>query len=126
MEDQLQNKLVEILSQIQQGVKQAGSFAMEQLPDIAQQYVLWGRVSNTVTCLFILLFVVIFGTISYKVWSKPWFDTYNDVAGSCWAIRTIIPCFCVISVVILMKTIDWMVWFAPKVWLLKELSILIK
>lgn len=44
MNGQLQAKMVEILTTIQRGTETAGTFAMEQLPDIAQQYVLYGRV----------------------------------------------------------------------------------
>ena len=56
MNEQLQAKLVEILSGIQAAVKAAGDFALEQLPDIAYQYIAFGRAYYT----FIII-LAIFG-----------------------------------------------------------------
>ena len=44
MKDELQLKLTEILTAIQVGVSKTADFTLEQLPDIAQQYLLYGKV----------------------------------------------------------------------------------
>lgn len=129
MNEQLQEKLVEILSQIQQGVKQAGSFTLEQLPDIAQQYVLWGRVSNVVTCSFLLLMVIFCFTLAYRSYVKPWFGkSYGErvIDTTCVGTRVLSPVFGVMILAIFIKELDLMVWLAPKVWLIKEIATIIK
>ena len=58
MKDALQLKMVEILTAIQSAVGKSADFALEQLPDIAQQYVLYGRVWSTIAVLVSLAFLV--------------------------------------------------------------------
>jgi hypothetical protein len=48
MKEELQGKLVEILTQIQSTVGQAKDFTLQQLPDIAQSYIYYGVVSSVV------------------------------------------------------------------------------
>jgi len=131
MSEQLQNKLVEVVSQIQQAVSQSSSFVLEQLPDIVQQYVLWGRVSTALTSLCLLFAVYFFYYFSYKVWKKPMMDTnifsgveYNSEV--CWLLRCALPAAAIGFSIWFAKTLDLMVWLAPKVWLIKELAALIK
>lgn len=50
MKDALQLKMVEILTAIQSAVGKSADFALEQLPDIAQQYVLYGRCGAQPAC----------------------------------------------------------------------------
>lgn len=129
MNEQLQEKLVEILSQIQQGVQQAGSFALEQLPDIAQQYVLWGRVSNIVTCSLLLILSLSCFYICFKACTKPWYGVYygvERVSDSCWSVRWLSCSIGLIFFTIFIAEINLMVWLAPKVWLIKEIATLIK
>jgi hypothetical protein len=46
MNEQLQVQMASILASIQEATGKASDFAMGQLPDIAQQYLTYGRVSN--------------------------------------------------------------------------------
>lgn len=126
MKEELQTKMVEILSSIQTAAGKASDFALEQLPDIAQSYVAYGRASVTLSIIMsvALLFAVawLFKWTHHKVSKEDydaviWFPT--GLAGS------IAAMFLTINLFIDSKT-AMLVWFAPKVWLLKELASLIK
>lgn len=129
MNEQLQAKLVEILSGIQSAVKAAGDFALEQLPDIAYQYIAYGRAYYTfLTILAIVgiaiglwLFIrkAIYGEQRDRSYS--WSD--NRSAALAGGIGLIFVSF-FIFVANVSNTI--MVWFAPKIWLIKEIAALIK
>lgn len=129
MNEQLQTKLIEIVSEIQSGVKTAGNFALEQLPDIAQQYVAYGRFSLTlyIVLAIVLVLLALFGVIKLCKWSAlSYVEQPNEpvyaitIVGSGLAGILGVMVFCVnVSEFIL-------VWTAPKVWLIKELAHLIK
>lgn len=117
MEKELQGKLVEILSSIQAATGKASDFAMEQLPDIAQSYVVYGRVYMTA----IIVFAVVFAL--FLCWMGSRFS--KESGGMSWLASGFAS---VVPFVILLTTISdmFLVWFAPKVWLLKELAQLVK
>lgn len=129
MNEQLQAKLVEILSGIQSATKAAGDFALEQLPDIAQSYVMYGRVTGLFySAAWLAAFVCSWRVaLKYGYFSKApnqygmWPDT--RIAVVVFGTFAIVVCG-----VISMYTIGSaaLVWFAPKVWLLKELASLVK
>jgi hypothetical protein len=136
MNEQLQGKLVEILSGIVTATKAAGDFAMEQLPDIAQSYVMYGRAVATASFLSMLAFfcVSLFVALRYGYLNKSavmktgyytvgsWTDerTAAAIGGTVASIAS----FAVLTGATLPSLL--LVWFAPKVWLLKELSGMIK
>lgn len=120
MNEQLQSKLVEILTSIQSAVKQGGDFAMEQLPDIALQYVAYGRATYTLRVLIGLLgiaFLVSITKAARKALNNedPW-PLLVYLFGSLGIALTLVyntgPAL--------------MVWFAPKIWLIKEFAELLK
>ena len=125
MKDELQLKLVEILTAIQVGVGKSADFALEQLPDIAQQYVLYGRVWGTASVLWWLAALASsawvalrYGFLSKKVnsWGE-WTDgrVAAAMSGTGAALIT--------SYILLWEArAAMLVWFAPKVWLLKEVA----
>ena len=129
MKDELQLKMVEILTAIQVGVGKSADFALEQLPDIAQQYVLYGRVWHTASVLWWLAILASsvwvalrFGFLSKKVnrWDK-WTDgrVAAAMSGTGAALIT--------SYILLWEfRAAMLVWFAPKVWLLKEVAGLVR
>lgn len=131
MNEQLQAKLVEILSGIQAAVKAAGDFALEQLPDIAYQYISYGRaLSLVVMIITVLLFVIglwlcikkaIYGTQKDQYYNYGWSDNRSAALVGGGALLFV---SCIIFTINLSNTM--MVWFAPKVWLIKELAVLIK
>lgn len=126
MEKELQSKLVEILSSVQSATKAAGDFALEQLPDIAQSYVLYGRVFSLVTiviCLLVLLALVWVFRVTLKATRAGTVDDVVWVPGG--IVGAIVS---VVTVVILLESLQSaiLVWVAPKVWLIRELASLIK
>lgn len=123
MNEELQNKLVEILTGIQEGVRASSTFVLEQLPDVAQQYLLYGRLVESV---YILVFCVFLPFLALKAWKightieeeeprefvcglSVLAGTFSFVIGFSSGIKEFI-----------------LVFFAPKVWLLTELAKLIK
>lgn len=157
MKDELQTKLVEILTSIQNAAGKAGDFAMTQLPDIAQQYVAYGR-AYTVAFAIVGLAIFCLGfwamhlvnkrvraadkrfeedlaawrhrkeeetkRAGYFYESEPYRHRYfesMDVAPIQYA-----P-FLIGAVIFFLNLSGLLlVWFAPKVWLLKEIATLLK
>lgn len=128
MKEELTSKFVEILTSVQNAVGKAGDFAMEQLPDIAQSYVIYGRINNTLS-LIILLVVCIFSIWSVlKISRNPKLDQWDD-----WSIPTILSLIffgfsgvVTFFYIFVCMSSTILVWVSPKVWLLKELTELIK
>lgn len=126
MTTELQGKLVEILSSIQVAASKTADFALEQLPDIAQQYVMWGRVTMTLTS---GISALLFGLCAYYL-----FSTYMRGRRDEPLHEVEIPVMIGSFIVGLLSFLSWalsfsetlMVWVAPKVWLLKEIASLIK
>ena len=117
MNEQLQGKLVDILGSIQSATTAAGDFAMEQLPGIAMQYVAYGRIVHTTglaagIALACAVFVVL--------WAKRdcLFDNLRPAPLFVFFVATLLTAVNAGPAVL--------VWFAPKVWLLKELSSMLK
>lgn len=141
MKDELQLKLVEILTSIQTAAGKASDFALEQLPDIAQSYVAYGRVLYTSGLFFTFLMIVAGIVLAYLGIKKQsdvekqfkeehgpkarmgYFDKYDGFAH-----------FFPAGVLALIGVTGFglvlpgafLVWISPKVWLLKEIASLLK
>lgn len=125
----MQDKLLEIVTQIQSGIMLAKDFAVEQLPDIAQSYVMYGRVSVTFGFITALLALIagIFGIYYFSVKRKDtdnwgnwlWFRTFGTMMSGLFS-------FVFAFVASLSASNFFLVWFAPKVWLLKEIATMLK
>lgn len=134
MEKELQLKLVEILTAIQTAAGKASDFALDQLPDIAQQYVVYGMVVAAVKVLALALPTVAAGYYAWWAYRNPWYSTYswhrdqNVRADSNYMAMWIagVACFVFAGMVFAAIADGALVWFAPKVWLLKELAALVK
>ena len=123
MNDQLQTQLANILASISTGIQATGSFVLEQLPDVAQQALVYGRITNTIGLVVALILLVV--TISYIRWIRRL--TYNDygprdvpiILAMMGALITTIALGAAVPATVL-------VWFAPKLWLLQQFSQLVK
>lgn len=131
MKDELQGKLVEILTSIQNAAGKAGDFAMGQLPDIAQSYVAYGRAMSIFSLALgmVLLALAIWAFLGVRAHIR---ESGNDFLESNPAV--VMPGGMFIFFTGLVGSIQLkagmsdaaLVWFAPKVWLLKEMAALLK
>lgn len=140
MKEELQSKMVEILGSIQSATGKMSDFAIEQLPDIAQSYIAYGRTWSVITLCMSL------GIIALAVWmvfmgrravakdrslesnSTAFYTKYGRLQDD--GIRFFLP-GALIAMFGVMFTVfsaqfAVLVWMAQKVWLLKEIAGLIK
>jgi len=125
MKEELQGKLVEILSSIQAAAGKASDFAMDQLPDIAQSYVAYGRAANTIGALLMLALAVTALLVALKLHAiKSKTDEYYD------GFYVWFPALFAVGIpsgLFLMALPQvLLVWLAPKVWLVKEIARMLK
>jgi hypothetical protein len=124
MKEELQNKAVEILTSIQTTVSGAKDFTLAQLPDIANQYITYGIVSNVTYSVGALIIATVCCWIACWCLRGMRIRDSETLFGGMMA-STIVGLFFLYNFIVgLEETI--MVIFAPKVWLILELSKLIK
>ncbi len=117
MNDELKNKSVEILTQIQQAVQSGAEVAGQQIPDIARQYVVYGLAWNWSVALFFAVVIVLFYR-QIRLWESNNADLDSFPLIVCLALL-FVPLFIYVRAALL-------VTLAPKVWLIKEIADLIK
>lgn len=130
MNEQLQGKLVEILGGIQEATKAAGDFAMEQLPEIAQTYVTYGRVQTLLDLAVSVAFIVagacaLFGVRAHLKKAGDFLDAEPIVVVFGLAGGGIATLFGVLWAKNAAASAA-LAWVAPKVWLLRELAGMLK
>ena len=124
MKNELEPKLVEVIGQLQGAVMKASDFAIQQLPDVVQSYILYGRVNNLFTLVFEL--ALLYGC--WRFYKLPVEEiSYGDDEVAV-IIKTMFSGTVGVATLILMpftvqETV--LVWAAPKIWLIKELGKLI-
>lgn len=120
MNDELQKHVADLLLMLKNGIEKGSQVAGEQLPDLAMQYVLWGRVYMTFMSVASVSVAAFIAYRANKLAKEEDIDPFYVwmLAGGCIAI-------CLTP---LMATLPetLMVWFAPKVWLLKEIAQVLK
>lgn len=132
MKDELQGKLVEVLDSIQAATAKAGDFAISQLPDIAQQYVMYGRVRSAIGAIVFLLLAGALLLVARWAYKNPWntspfsWDRDKKRSDSNEMAMVVPPIIAVGIVITTVLSFDYLVWLAPKVWLIKELATLIR
>ena len=132
MKEELQLKLVEVVTSIQAAAGKAGEFALTQLPQIAQEYVIYGRVKTAVLTLLLLLLGGILLCAAVWAYKKPWNSSPYSIdreklrSESNYVVIGFGTAFGTLFTVIAILSFDYLVWFAPKVWLIKELANLIR
>ena len=112
-----------MIGQLQEAVMKASDFAIQQLPDVVQSYILYGRISNLLTLM--LEIAILYGCWRlYKlpVKESPYGDDVAVViktifSGTVGGIALFFALFSIQETVL--------VWAAPKIWLIKELGKLI-
>lgn len=128
MNSELQTQLVSILAAIQRATSASADFALTQLPDIAQQYVMYGRISSLWTTTALLAAAAAMFYVSRWAYKNPWYedrfyhaDRKQRTEGNC-AVIAILAAVGTVLLLIAVTTFNWMVWVAPKVWLLRALA----
>lgn len=123
MQQEMLNRADSIISSIGIAASKASDLALEggqvvvqQIPEIAQHYILYGRAVNSMYV--IISFVLLY--IAYHLFSHSTREDILQIFGA-------IVCM-IYSVVIFAEHIKsfFMVWFAPKIWLLIEVVNLVK
>ena len=122
-EHELEPKLVEVIGQLQGAVMKASDFAIQQLPDVVQSYILYGRINN----LFILMFEIAILYGCWRLYKLPVKESYYD-GDEAALLKSMfsgaVGCFTLIlAIFTIQETV--LVWAAPKIWLIKELGKLI-
>lgn len=122
MNQQLQAQLSQILAQIMVSVSDVKDFSVQQLPDIAQQYVTYGIWSNILYCVIlatVIFLCLILGRGMLK-WVAKNRTSYDDPS-----VILIIPFVILIisSLVFFVKLHELiLVLTAPKVWFILEIK----
>jgi hypothetical protein len=120
MKDALQDQLAAILA----GLGQGGDFALRQLPELARQYVVYGRIwYGTAFALSIALCAVCV-EMGIRYWRRAP-DRDTDAFG----LRMTLWCSgMAVFLVGALATVQTavLVWFAPKAWLLQEAARLLR
>lgn len=130
MNDQLQSKMVEVIASIQSGVSRASDFAIDQLPDVVQQYIAYGRVSSI---FFTLIPLAIAAMFAATYW---WNVKHPKIEDGYRSKRTESQLF-IMSLCIILSSLSFlvfcynlngslMVWVAPKVWVIHELAAMVR
>lgn len=122
MADQIENKLVEAITDITANLAQAKSFVLSELPDVLQQYLLFNTVKSCgYTVLgFIIVILCIYGI--YKVIKSSEYNEGSTGLVLSFSVFTIIGGCMFFSN--LVEAIQLLI--APKVWLLENLSYILK
>lgn len=132
MKQELQDKLIEVIDSIQSAATVASDFALEQLPDIAQQYVIYGRAKSVITFVVMVLISTVLLKYAHWAYKNKWntspYSVDSDRARSDSNLVAIfVGCaFGLLFAMLAFIEFDLLVWVAPKVWLMKELAMLVK
>ena len=123
MNDQLQAQITTILAQIATSIGELKDYSVEQLPDIAQQYITYGIWINSIYAGISLVFSIICSIVAYKAFRNfgKWGEEYSVLCagfGCGVGIVSIATFFDKLHNLILVTT-------APKVWFILELKNLI-
>jgi hypothetical protein len=135
MQQALLDRADAVMSSISGAVSKASDLAVEggkavadQVPEVAMQYVMYGRAVSTVTEVLALFGLWFFGYKMFSQWGL--INTKNFEGESFERIIFVVAGGAggVVSFMIAVGNLKelLMVWFAPKVWLLLELVNLVK
>jgi hypothetical protein len=131
----MEDKLVEILNSLHQAVSKTSDFALDQLPDVVNSYLLYARVWESFSlATLIFSFTTGFYLLVKKVITNDkWVQKDYHAISLVWPSERVAifvvgsTTLSVLLLVILATVRDFfLVWLAPKVYLLMAISNLIK
>ena len=132
MQQALLDRADSIFASIGQTVHNASNLATQQIPDIAVQYIAYGRATASAFEIVLLLFMGLSWWLFWNVATSNTFklpnDSDDDPHGARIASWIIGGALGLISVIVMLCSLSnlIMVWTAPKVWLLRETIDLVK
>lgn len=126
MQEQLLAQASNILQSVTDTVSKAADFASSQVPDIALQYVTYGRASTTAFIVIGLLFLLAAWWLAFRVSIKNVYNMGADGRAFSGIFGGTLAIFAGLATVFANINSFLMVWFAPKVWLIKEIVHLVK
>ena len=119
MQEELLNRADSILNQIGSAASKAGDFAAEQLPDIATQFITFGRATSTMWVALGIGTIITSIVLAVKIWR-------NADGDEPLAIFMMVPGSLGVMVFSLNVHAFLMSWFAPKLYLITEIVKVIK
>ena len=132
LQHELLSRADNIMASISSTVDKASSFAAEQVPDIAIQYVAYGRASLTTyvgigLVLFIIALYLVLRVAIADSHKQQKTTSYGWADGRAAALMIGLPTGIVGAIVIGSNMSQFlMVWVAPKIWLIQEIVHLLK
>lgn len=126
MKEQLQTKLVEIISQIQVAVGKASDFAMDQIPDIAYQYIKFKTVWY-ISEMFIAVVILVGAIYCFKYFKRLYLeaDCWDNSGYGMSVCTSIAVGFLATGTIVCNIHELLMIYIAPKVWLITQLANLV-
>ena len=122
MNEELQKQLANVIGQVAAGVKQAKDFTVEQVGDVAVQYVAYGRVIEPIALVLLIIFCVASAWIAAKLLRADVSSADSGIGGFIMAALSVLSA---IGALVKLRSVV-LVYAAPKVWLLLELGKLLK
>lgn len=128
MNDRLQQQLAEVLSAIHRATSTGADFALAQLPDIAQQYIAYGRIEAT---LMFIISLTATALCAYATLRHGYLSDKVDEFAMPSVSRVLSIIFGSVLFALLFMWLIFslssllLVWLAPKVWLLKAIATLL-
>lgn len=131
MNEQLQQELLKIVTNINDGATSVWGFITDQTPDVIQQLMLWHGVESFLWFLLCCLSSIILLFTAKKI--KKWSDNYikeekpYDPSGYYCMWISVLILGALVFIFNLKTNIVWLqIWIAPKVWLLEYITAMVK
>ena len=125
MQEELLKRADSIFMSISDAGKIALGVAKEQLPDIAYQYLAYGRAYTTFIVILSLAVFLLVLIVGYKMTSVRYRKSGDDIVFIPYAMGIAIVGFPALILFCNNISSFFMVWFAPKIWLITEVSKLV-
>lgn len=129
---ELQAQLLAQASNVIDAVSKAASAAAAELPEIATQYVMYGQAMSSIyvgvglVMLLVGLYVFIgMGLLNCKNFPAKSYGGWSDARAGSTMAGAFVSFIGIMALVTNLPTFV-LVWFAPKIWLIKEIGSLLK
>lgn len=135
MNDELKQKLLHYLDVLEEGASKGGEFIAEQAPETVRQWITFSIVERAVLCSFgaVLIFLGCRYGKRLFVAAPSWVSEKSYSAHADKAFLRVIVCvagaaFCIAGTIMFMVNLNGLIlaWLAPNVFIIRELSALVK